>query len=150
MKNENMNWNTARRIVLVILGIFSLFMLGACSDGSGEGGSSRTLVTRYSYNLTRNATYYYVNEFHCYDNGDNTYDVVSASIHYFSKTNDSYKNRTGQELIDMVRTNSVSPSSTKKQIQSQDATRTSTNSTTNVKWTFNIPAGTNCTINYYF
>ncbi|MBR4599515.1 MAG: hypothetical protein IKO39_05645 [Treponema sp.] len=150
MKNENMTWNTARRIVLVILGIFSLFMLGACSDGSGEGGSSRPLVTRYTYNLTSNATYYRVNEFHCYDNEDNTYDVVSLSIHCFSKTNDSYKNRTGQELIDMVRTNSVTSSSTIEKTSTEASTSTATNSSTNITLTYNIPAGMNYTIYYYF
>lgn len=150
MKNENMNRNTARRIVLVILGIFSLFMLGACSDGSSEGGSSRTLVTRYSYNLTSNDTYYRVNEFHCYDNGDNTFDVTSATIHYFSKTNEAYKTRTGQEFIDMVKTNSVSPSSTLEQTTTKATTSTATNSSTNVTLTFSIPAGTLYNVNYYF
>ena len=125
-------------------------MFAACSDGSDGGGSSRTLVTKYVYNMTSDANYYRVCEFQCYDNGDNTYDVVSASIHFFSKTNDSYKNRTGQELIDMVKTKSVTPSSSKEGTQSQAATSTATNSSTNVTSTFKIPAGMKYTIYYYF
>lgn len=156
MKTENRKWNPAKgfagKIPLVILALFAVLMLGGCStDGSGDGGGiSRPLVTKYTSNLTSNATYYRVDEFHCYANGDNTYDVVSASILFFSKTNASYKNRTGQELIDMVKTKSVTPSSSKEGTQSQAATSTATNSSTNVTSTFKIPAGMKYTIYYYF
>ena len=107
-------------------------------------------VTRYGYKLNSDESYHRVVVYVAADNGDHTYDVVSASIHFFSKTNDSYKNRTGQELIDMVKTKSVTPSSSKEGTQSQAATSTATNSSTNVTSTFKIPAGMKYTIYYYF
>ena len=46
------------------------------------------------------------------DNGDNTFEVKEYILYYFAISN--YKNRTGEELCDMVRSNAYEPSSSKE------------------------------------
>ncbi len=149
MKNENMNWNTARRIVLVILGIFSLFMFAACSDGSGGGGGGKTIVTRYGYRLNFNNTYHRVSKYTAYDNDDNTYEVINCELHFFAISNSNYKNRTGVELCDMVKMNAVEPSSSQEYTVSQD-TYPTINTSTGEKDVFHMKEGLTYTAYYYF
>ena len=87
--------------------------LVACSDGDDKSAATEGLLREFSYNMTVENDYYRVNEFLCTDNGDNTFEVKGNIIHFFSKTNAQYKNRTGSELIDMVDTGAVTPSSVK-------------------------------------
>ena len=120
----------------------------AVSDNSGNGGGE-TLVTKYTSNLTSNANYYIVNEFHCVDKGDNTYDVRTTNRHFFKNTSESYKDKTGPELINMVKAKSVTATNSETLTQSKDAVQKATNAATGVTWTFNIPEGMTFAIYYY-
>lgn len=138
-----------KKVIFLFMAFLSLGMFFACSD-SGDDGDGETLVTKYTYNLTSNANYYIVNEFHCVDKGDNTYDVRTANRHFFKNTSESYKDKTGQELINMVKAKSVTATRTSTATQSQAQPLEVKNSSTgDVLYTLNIPAGMISTIYYY-
>ena len=130
------------------MAFLSLGMFFACSD-SGDDGGGETLVVKYTSNLTSNANYYIVDEYHCVDKGDNTYDVRTANRHFFKNTSESYKDKTGQELINIVKAKSVTATNSKTLTQSKDAVTKATNAATSVTWTFNIPEGMTYTVYYY-
>ena len=137
-----------KKVIFLFMAFLSLGMFFACSD-SGDDGDGETLVVKYTSNLTSNDDYYIVNEFHCVDKGDNTYDVRTSNRHFFKNTSENYKNKTGQELINMVKAKSVTATNSKTGTQPKDVVQTATNAATSVTWTFNIPEGMTYTVYYY-
>lgn len=111
------------KIILVSLLLALSLAFASCSDGDG-GGDSRTLVTRYSYNLTANETYYYVREYNAYYEGNYVYDVHDYIVHYFLKTNSKYKDKTGNELCEIVKNRSATPNSKTPYVVEGDKTHT--------------------------
>ncbi len=129
---------------------FTTILLG-CSDGSGGGGgSSKRTVSKYGYKLNYNTSYHRVIKYIAIDNEDDTYSVSNCSIHYFSISNSNYKNRSGGELCDMIKTNAITPSSSQDYTLEKDATTTTTYPSTGKVETFYLPKGLNYTIYYYF
>ena len=135
--------------VLVLLAALSTAFTG-CSHGSGDE-STTTLVTRYGYKLNADSSYHRVVKYVATDNGDNTFEVKSSSIHYLSISNSNYTNRTGSELCAMIRTNAVKPSSSEESTftEDKDTTITNTKSPTGVD-TFHHYKGEKYTVYYYF
>ena len=138
------------KVLFYLMIVSALVLIPSCSD-SDDGGtpSDETSVTKYTYNLTSNQNYYIVDEFHCVDNGDNTYDVKTAYRHFFKNTSENYKNKTGQELINLIKTKSVTATTSKSGTQTSAATQPVKNSAGEVTWTYNIPAGMSYTVYYY-
>lgn len=138
--------------VLVLLAALSTAFTG-CSHGSGgsDDESTTTLVTRYAYILNADSSYHRVYKYVATDNGDNTFEVKSSSIHYLSISNSNYTNRTGSELCAMIRTNAVKPSSSEESTftEDKDTTITNTKSPTGVD-TFHHYKGEKYTVYYYF
>lgn len=106
-------------------------------------------VTRYGYKLNADDTYHRVSKFVAADNGDHTFEVKECGFYYFAIS--KYANRTGRELCDIVRTDAVSPSSSKEYTMGRDSnpTITNTNSPNGVD-TFHIYKGQKYTENHYF
>ncbi|MBR1536363.1 MAG: hypothetical protein IJ630_05445 [Treponema sp.] len=136
-----------KKVIFLFMAFLSLGMFFACSDSNDDGGE--TLVTKYTYNLTSNADYYIVNEFHCVDRGENIYDVRTANRHFFKNTSESYKDKTGQELINMVKAKSVTVTRESTATQSEAQSLPVKSSSGDVLYTLNIPAGMISTIYYY-
>ncbi|WP_407426063.1 hypothetical protein [Treponema sp.] len=149
MKNTDGKCKIYRTLIIIFTTLCLFTVFSACSDGGGGSGSSET-VTKYSYNLTSYENYYRVNVFYCIETESNSYYVKSYEIHLFSKTNSNYKNKAGNELCDMVRTKAVTASSSENKTQASATTTSATNSSTGVKTTYNIPAGLEYTVYYYF
>ncbi|MBQ9281494.1 MAG: hypothetical protein IJ207_04765 [Treponema sp.] len=137
--------------VLVLLVALSTAFTG-CSHGSGgsDDESATTLVTRYGYKLNADSSYHRVVKYVATDNGDNTFEVKSYSLHYFSISNSEYTNRSGSELCDMVSTNAVQPTSSKEDTFTEDKDTTVTNSTTGITYTYHHYKGEKYTVYYYF
>lgn len=149
MKTENGKMKTAKkRFGFVMLAILAsaVMLLAGCSDGdSGGGGSSETLVTRYSYNLTSNENYYYVREYHAYYKGNYVYSVHDYIVHFFLKTSSSYKDKTGSELCSIAANRSYTPKSKTTYVVEGDKTHTinvSQSDDSTIQVTMNIADGT--------
>lgn len=107
--------------------------------------------TSYAYKMDFDDTYHRVTNYIGTDNGDNTYEVCDFTYHYFAKSNANYKDRTGSELCDMVKTGAVTPSSSVSYTLSDDTNHTVNNSKSPTgKDTFHIYKGQKFTRNYYF
>lgn len=139
-----------RTFVIVVMAVIAgvVMLLSGCSDG-GEESDSGT-VTKYGYKLNYNSNYHLVRKYIAIDNGDNTFDVKSVSVHFFSISNDNYKNRAGGELCDMVKTNAVKPSSSEEITLASDMTQTIKNTITGLVETFYTNKGLRYTVYYYF
>ena len=131
------------------MAFLSLGMFFACSD-SGDGDSAvsdnsgndggETLVTKYSTLMTADDDgNYRVYVYNCVEAGENTYTVRSKEIHYFSSS--TYEGKTATQLVNIVKNKTVNPSDSRTGTESEDKTESSTNGTTGVKTTYNIPAG---------
>lgn len=125
----------------------AMMLLIGCSDDDGE--SSVSTVTRYAYKLNSNSSYHRVVKYVAVDNGDNTFEVNSVSYHYFAISNSDYKNRTGDELCTMVRTNAVEPDSS-EEITLQNDTNATVNMVSGAIQTFHLHKGLRYTNYYYF
>ena len=72
-------------------------------DDDDDDESTETVVTRYSYNLSSNDSYYIVREYNCVDIGNSTYRVKNYAVHYFSNSQyGKFYGKTGSELISIV------------------------------------------------
>ena len=107
------------------------------------------LVTKYTYDITSNNDYYIVDEFHCVDNGDKTYDVKGAYRHFFKNTNENYKDKTGNDIINLVKAKSVTATNTKTSTQPKTVSLNAKNSSGEITATYNIPEGLTYIIYYY-
>ena len=133
------------KIMMAIFIAVAGFGFASCSDDD----ESETLVTKYTYNLSRNENYYIVYEYHCVDNGDTTYNVKSGIQHYFNKTKYSAYSSNGGGLIYLVEGKAVTATTSKSYTQSKATTATAKNSAGEIVATFNIPAGMSYTVCYY-
>ena len=111
------------KIILTPLIVTLSLIFASCSDG-GDGGDSRTLVTRYGYNLTANENYYRVMEYRAYYEGNYVYDVHDYIVHWFLKTSSKYKNKSGSELCEIVKNRSATPNSKNQSVVEGDKTHT--------------------------
>ena len=128
-----------KKVIFLFMAFLSLGMFFACSD-SGDDGDGETLVVKYSTLMTAdNDGNYRVYVYNCVEAGENTYTVRSKEIHYFSSS--TYEGKTATQLVNIVKNKTVNPSDSRTGTQSEDTTESSTNGTTGVKTTYNIPAG---------
>ena len=125
MKIENGKMKNAMRVAWLLISMMLAIVSAGCSDGSSGGGSGeRELLTRYSYNMTSNETYYYVREYHAYYDGNYVYTVHNYIVHFFLKTSSSYKNKTGSELCEIAQSKSITPNSKTTHVVEGDKTHT--------------------------
>ena len=141
--------------VLVMLVVSAAFV--GCKhddDDDDDDDDTVTLVYKYGYSLNNETSsgfkYHKVVKYGCIDNGDNTYEVKEYSIHRFSTENTSYTDRTGNELISMVKNNSRTADYSKVYTISKDTTNTITNSDSGTTYYYNIPSGLSYTIYLYY
>ena len=90
-----------KKYLLLALTVLAVSMFISCSDDSGD--SEESLVTKYMYNLTSNENYYIVDVFFCIDNGNSVFDVRYSNRHFFKNTSENFKDKTGLELIALVK-----------------------------------------------
>lgn len=134
--------------VLVLLCVLAAIVTAGCS--SGDGDSSEEIVNFTGYSLNYDSSYHRVVKYGAVSLGSNTYDVRELSYYYFSVSNSNYKNRTGSELCDIVRTNAVAFTSSELGVTSRESTVTFSDSSGNVTKTFYIHKGQKYTIYYFF
>ena len=140
-----------RRAIFVMLSMILLVAVTACKqDGEYEEEQSETIVTRYSYNLTANDKYYIVHEYNCVDAGNNSYTVKNYAVHYFSKTETYFKNKTGSDLVWFVKNGTYAPSASKSYTRDTATKATVTNDSTGVKIYYNMAAGISYTVYQYW
>ena len=101
------------------------------------------LPTHYIYNLQSSDTYAFVQEFHSFYNGDYEYRVRQHISHRFSKA--LYGDKTGSELVNIVKEASITPSLQKTYTRTEDGKMTVNGSA----YYYSLPAGLKYQAYYY-
>ena len=135
-----------RRAIFVMLSMILLVAVTACKQD--EEDEEEQLVTRYSYNLTSNDSYYIVAAYNCVDNGDNTYSAKNYAMHYFYKASSSFKDKSGAKLIYFVRNGIYAPSASKSYTR-DTSTKITVNSSNDTKIYYELPEGISYTVYWY-
>lgn len=133
--------------LIIFMGISMIF--SSCSDES----KNEELIVKYSYKLNyqpngSSTVYHRVNEFHCTDNYNDTYNVKKTIVHYFSADNSKYKNLSGTELIGIANAKNIQPDGTYKYNLKSDTTHTVTSTSTT--YYYYLPEGLQYEAWYYY
>lgn len=137
MRTGNKFWKILSSVIFLAL---SIFFVSCASTGKND-----SLIVKYMYNLNY-GDYHVVDELYCDPIEENLYKVKKSKRHFFSKSNDFYKDRGGMELVDMIRTKLVAPTSSMSITQKKAVNFKYPGSEINLE----IPAGMKGTNCFYF
>ncbi|MBO5729928.1 MAG: hypothetical protein J6R67_01915 [Treponema sp.] len=138
-------------ILKKVLFLLLVFLVLSCENSSSFGNNDAEnideILTIYSFELNidliagaESGIYHKVTEYNCTSLGDSYYDVKSYKVHWLSNNNSAYKNKTGNQLIEMVKTGSLTPSKSEKSIRtSNGSSKGIVNSDTNEEAIFYLP-----------
>ena len=138
--------------------LFLPFFLLSCNNDSNKESSDNNILTIYTFELnlslvagSESGLYHKVCEYNCTSMGDSYYDVISYKVHFLSDKNNAYKNKTGNQLISLVRSGNLTPSRTEKSIRTSiSSDKGFVNSDTNEESIFYLPTKAKFETLWYF